>query len=265
LFLQEFDFAGLRFDKAVRQLVTHLKMPEKMVKVEKIMETFVKRFIKCNPKTEGQPETLVKVGCSIIQLNSDIHTRSGAKTQAKKLTEKDFLSQSTDGKLLKTVYKSVKKKPLVTEVDHCSQVQLLASSLAGSAHAQLAAPHRRLVCLCSLYQVRNINTASEAEARSHPRVAWLFNDLLVIVKQTGKSGAAVHKETIPLLGLEVRLFKAGLYRCGVQIVRKRDREILVSLSLDTEQDQYKFVMDLQESIFEMEAMHRAAREANMIK
>merc|ERR1719232_319589 len=273
LFLQEFDFAGLRFDKAVRKLVTHLKMPEKRDKVEKIMETFVKRFVKCNPgvKSDGQPESLVKVGCSIIQLNNDIHTRSGAAKTGKKLTEKDFLSQSSancqelDSKLLKTVYKSVKKKPLVTEADHVAQVQLLAASLAGPAHAQLAAPHRRLVCLCSLYQVRNINTASEAEARSHPRVAWLFNDLLVIVKQTGKAGSAVHKETIPLLGLEVRLFKAGLYRFGVQIVRKRDREIMVSLSLDTEQDQYKFVMVLQESIFEMEAMHRAAREANMIK
>merc|ERR1719232_2267553 len=59
LFLQEFDFAGLRFDKAVRKLVTHLKMPEKRDKVEKIMETFVKRFVKCNPgvKSDGQPES----------------------------------------------------------------------------------------------------------------------------------------------------------------------------------------------------------------
>ena len=269
LFLQEFDFTGLRFDKAVRKFLTYIKVPEQSDKVEKIMETFVKRFIKCNPgiKNEGQ-ESLVKVGCSIIQLNTDIHTKSGAKT-GKRLTEKDFLSQShcqeLDGKLLKTVYKSVKKKPLVSEVDHVSQVELLAASLAGPAPPQLAAPHRRLVCLCSLFQVRNINTDSEAEARSHPRVAWLFNDLLVIVKQTGKTGAACHKENIPLLGLEVRLFKAGLHKCGVQIVRKRDREIMVSLSLDTEQDQYKFVMDLQESIFEMESMHRAAKEANMIK
>ena len=170
----------------------------------------------------------------------------------------------TDQKLLKTVYKSIKKKPLISEMDHVNQTELLQQTLVGPSAPHLAAPHRRLVCLCSLYQVKNINTDSEAEAKSHPRVIWLFNDLLVIVKQSGKS-SYVYKESIPLLGLEVSLFKAGAYRFGVQIVRKKDREILLSLSLDTEQDQYKFVMDLQESIFEMESMHRAAREANMIK
>ena len=268
LFVQEFDFSGLRLDKAIRKLLEFVKMPESMDKVEKIMEVFVKRFIKCNPshgvKTDSQ-DGLVKMASSIISLNSDLH----AKKSTKKVTEKDFLTKSTfgsemDQKLLKTVYKSIKKKPLISEMDHVNQTELLQQTLVGPSAPHLAAPHRRLVCLCSLFQVKNINTDSEAEARSHPRVIWLFNDLLVIVKQSGKS-SYVYKESIPLLGLEVSLFKAGAYRFGVQIVRKKDREILLSLSLDTEQDQYKFVMDLQESIFEMESMHRAAREANMIK
>ena len=271
LFVQEFDFTGLRFDKAVRKLMTCVKMPENPDKIEKIIEAFVKRFVKCNSSScnkSENTESLITLGCSIIQLNSDIHVRNSSMKAAKKLTEKDFLSKvnlhDMDQKLLKNVYKSVKKKPLVTDPDHVYNTEVLQQSLLGPSIPHLAAPHRRLVCLCSLYVVKNINTDSDSEARSHPRVAWLFNDLLVIVKQSGK-GSHVHKENFPLLGLEVSLFKAGAYRYGVQITRKRDREILVTLSMDTEQDQYKFVMDLQESIFEMESMHRAAREANMIK
>merc|ERR1712130_871346 len=272
LFVQEFDFTGLRFDKAVRKLMTCVKMPENPDKIEKIIEAFVKRFVKCNSSSGAKSENtenLITLGCSIIQLNSDIHVRNSSMKAAKKLTEKDFLTKvnlhDMDQKLLKNIYKSVKKKPLMSEADHVDDTEILQQSLLGPSIPNLAAPHRRLVCLCSLYVVKNINTESETEARSHPRVAWLFNDLLVIVKQSGKGGSHVHKENFPLLGLEVSLFKAGAYRYGVQIIRKRDREILVTLSMDTEQDQYKFVMDLQESIFEMESMHRAAREANMIK
>ena len=268
LLLQEFDFSSLRFDKALRKLVTYVKMPDNQDKVEKIMEAFAKRFLKCNSSFSNKSDTqdsLVSLACAIVHLNNDFHCK---KSGARKVSEKEFLTLASnviDQKTLKTIYKSVKKKPLISEPDHVTQTELLQQSLLGPAAPNLAAPHRRLVCLCSLYQVKNINTESAAEARSHPRVAWLFNDLLVIVKQSGKAGSNVYKENIPLLGLEVSLFKAGAYRFGVQIVRKKDRETLVTLSLDTEQDQYKFVMDLQESIFEMESMHRAAREANMIK
>ena len=248
-------------------------MPAQADRVEKIMETFVKRFIKCNPGSgaAGGPDTLVTLAAAIVQLSRELHPGPGKQRPARKVSEKDFVSrvscgaaEAVDPRLSKAVYKSVKKRPVTSEPDHVSQAAALEASLATPAPATLAAPHRRLVCLCRVYTVRNINTESEAEARSRPRTAWLFNDLLVLVKASGK-GASVYKESFPLLGLEVSLFRAGAHRFGVQVVRKKGREILVSLSLDTEQDQYKFVMDLQESVFEMEAMHRAAREANMAK
>ena len=68
LFVQEFDFAGLRFDKAVRKLLTFIKVPGNPDRVEKIMEAFVKRFVKCNNSQAGRTEGLVVLACSIIQL-----------------------------------------------------------------------------------------------------------------------------------------------------------------------------------------------------
>ena len=265
LFVQEFDFSGLRIDKAIRKLLTYIKVPSNTDKVEKIMEVFVKRFVKCNScqfsKTESHdsPVRLVVLACSIVELNKHCHTHI---KNNKKISEKDFQNSLSEHelerKLLKSVYKSVKKKCLSSEEDHVTQTSLLQQSLLPSSAPDLTAPHRRLVCLCSLMQLKD-------EMKGHPRVVWLFNDLLVIVKPTGKGGLHIYKENIPLLGMEVSLFKSGAYQFGVEVVRKRDKEVMATLCLESEQDQYKLVMDLQESIFEMEAMHRAARQANIIK
>ena len=266
LFVQEFDFTGLRIDKAIRKLLTFIKIPSSPDRVEKIMAAFVKRFLKCNPGQAGKAgsqESLVMVACSIVTLNKEVHTNN------KKISEKEFLSSvcrpELDSKMVRSVYKSVKKKAVVSEGDHVDQTMLLQQSLLPSSAPHLAATHRRLVCLCSLFQVKSINTESESEVKAHPRVVWLFNDLLVIVKPAGKGGSNIYKENITLLGMEVSLFKSGACHYGLELVRKRDKEVMVTLCLETEQDQYKLVMDLQESIFEMETMHRAAREANMIK
>ena len=260
LFVQEFDFSGLRIDKAIRKLVTYIKVPGNHDRVEKIMEAFVKRYVKCNPGQLGKTESLdrlVVTACSIVKLNIELHSKNN-----KKISEKDFLSSlsrhEVDSKLLKNVYKSVKKKCLESEEDHVSQTAQLQQSLLPSSAPDLAAPHRRLVCLCSLLQLKS-------EMKGHPRVVWLFNDILVIVKPTGKGGLNIYKENIPLLGMEVSLFKSGSYKYGVELVRKSSKEVMATLCLETEQDQYKLVMDLQESIFEMETMRRAAQEANMIK
>ena len=266
LFVQEFDFAGLRIDKAIRKLLTFVKIPSSPDRVEKIMAAFVKRFVKCNPGQAGKAgsqENLVVVACAIVALNKEIHTNN------KKISEKEFVSSvcrpEAESKVLRSVYRSVKKKAVVSEGDHVTQTSVLQQSLLPSSAPHLAASHRRLVCLCSLFQVKSINTESESEVKAHPRVVWLFNDLLVIVKPTGKGGSNIYKENITLLGMEVSLFKSGACHYGLELVRKRDKEVMATFCLETEQDQYKLVMDLQESIFEMETMHRAAREANMIK
>merc|ERR1712117_383380 len=120
-------------------------MPENTDKVEKIMEAFVKRFVKCNTSSIYSQEDLVNLSSSIIHLNSDIHGKNFVKP-TKKVSEKEFLTKAScqDQKLLKTVYKSVKKKPLVSEPDHVNQTELLQQSLTGPSIPHLAAPHRRL-------------------------------------------------------------------------------------------------------------------------
>jgi len=46
----------------------------------------------------------------------------------------------------------------------------------------------------------------------------------------------------------------------IQIVRKSTGCVLLTLNAGSEHDRYKFVMDLQESIFEMNQMEQAIQE-----
>ena len=119
----------------------------------------------------------------------------------------------------------------------------------------------------------DINTKKEAEAHAHARDIWLFNDMLIVTKiVAGRTSSATrggpmyaYRDSFSLRGTEVTLFHTPVYKYGVQISRKGDGAVLATLNAASEQDRYKFVMDLQESIFEMDVMERAIRDANMIK
>jgi len=276
VFMEEFDFSGQRIDKALRQLLDYVKVPGEAQKIEKIMEVFGKRYNKCNPsfasKLKSQ-DSVVTLAFATMLLNSDLHLQN---TKAeKKMFEKEFMSKlkladdghDFDHKLLKSVYKGIKKNPFGSGLDHVAHTNLLQANLTGRA-PQLAESHRRLVCLCRLAEVLDINSKKEIESNNHPRDIWLFNDLMVITKSVGKSNGNpvyAYRESFPLRGMEVTLFHTPVFKYGIQVTRKSDSAVLTTLNADSEQDRYKFVMDLQESIFEMDLMERAFREANLIQ
>ena len=275
-FLEKFDFTGLRVDKALRKFLNAVQVPGEAQKIEKMMEVFGKRFLKCNPSFSNKlksGESIVTLSFAVMLLNTDLHTPN--LKPDKKMLEKDFMNNlkgadagaDFDSKLLKAIYKGIKKQEFESGVDHVTQTQLLRTRITGKAPG-LSEPHRRLVCLCRLAEVADINTKKEAEASSHYRDIWLFNDMMLVTKMAGKNGSGPvysYRDSFHLTGLEVTLFHTPVYRYGIQISRKGDSAVLSTLNAASEQDRYKFVMDLQESIFEMDMMGRALRDANIIK
>ena len=206
-------------------------------------------------------------------LNTDLHTPN-LKSE-KKMQVQDFVNNLSgvdggrdfDHKLLKQIYKGIKKQEFVSAVDHVVQVQALQNSIVNNQGKplQLSNEHlRRLVCLCRLYEVLNINVKKDPNPGSHQRDLFLFNDLLIVTKPSPKSTKNqpiyAQRESIPLKGLEVTLFHTPVYSYGIQISRKSDNTVLVTLNAGSEHDRYKFVMDLQESIFEMDQMETAATD-----
>merc|ERR1712107_140597 len=109
------------------------KSPEAQ-KIEKIMEVFGKRFLKCNPNFASKlksGDSVVTLACAVMLLNTDLHTPN--LKPDKKMLEKDFMTnlkgadggQDFDQKLLKSVYKGIKKQEFQSGVDHVTPTQLL--------------------------------------------------------------------------------------------------------------------------------------------
>ena len=113
VFMEEFSFTSMRVDKALRQLLTYVKVPSEPEKIEKIMEVFGKRYNKCNPGFASKlqnSDSVLTLAFATMLLNTDIH-----KTD-KKMSEKEFVNslkgadekRDFDKALLKSIYKGVK-------------------------------------------------------------------------------------------------------------------------------------------------------------
>ena len=137
-FMQEFNFAGQRIDKSLRKFLKKVRVPGEAQKIEKIMEIFGKRYAKCNPNFVSKlksPDSIVTLAFAIILLNTDLHTPN-LKSE-KKMQVGDFINNlhgvdaecDFDPKLLKQIYKGIKKQEFVTGIDHVVQVQELQASI----------------------------------------------------------------------------------------------------------------------------------------
>ena len=88
---------------------------------------------------------------------------------------------------------------------------------------------------------------------------------MVVTKQVAESKSASppsysYRDSFNLKGLEVTLFHTPVFDFGIQIMRKSTGCVLLTLNAGSEHDRYKFVLDLQESIFEMNQMEQAIAE-----
>ena len=113
-FMDLMDFTGMRIDKGLRKLLYVVRVPGEAQKIERIMEVFAKRYAKCNPgvKLKSQ-DSLVGLSFAVMLLNTDLHTKSVK--DERKMTVADFIRNlesvdNFDQKLLKSIYKSIKKQ-----------------------------------------------------------------------------------------------------------------------------------------------------------
>lgn len=123
----------------------------------------------------------------------------------------------------------------------------------------LCLPHRRLVCYCRLYEIRDVNR--KEKVGQHQRDVFLFNDLLLITKTTNRSrnnqlAEYQYRSSTPLDGLQVNIFAKGFYAHGIRISRRVDQKCIALFNARNELDQKRFVEDLCESIAEMDEMEQ---------
>jgi hypothetical protein len=121
----------------------------------------------------------------------------------------------------------------------------------------LIAPHRRLVCYCRLYEIYDLSKRERLTA--HQREVFLFNDLLIITKISGKKRQQLQyqfRQAFRLSGMNLYLFETTHYQYGIRLVRKPDvnQTNLITFNARNEHDRTKFCEDLKEAIMEMDEM-----------
>ncbi len=258
-FMQGVDFSGLRVDKALRRLLRCLRVPGEAQKIERLTEEFGRRYAECNRTFNAS--SCASLAFALLMLNTDLHSQALPK-ERRRMTAEDFVSNLAgagadfDVKLLRSIYKSISRREFSSCADHVLQTRIIEQRVVfdGKHNQQrLSEPHRRLVCLCRLYQVADVELAS-GDGLDHPRDVFLFNDLLLVTKQQQNKNYSF-KCSLALRGLEVSLFHTSVFAHGIQL--SKNGKSVLTLNARSEHDRYKFVMDLQESILEMEWTERA--------
>ncbi|CAF0954222.1 unnamed protein product [Adineta ricciae] len=166
-----------------------------------------------------------------------------------------------DVNYLTGIYERIRADEFCPDHDHVSQVLKFEQGLVGK-KPTLTAPHRRLVCYCRLYEIYDVTKREKLTA--HQREVYLFNDLLVISKLSGKKHQQF-RQAYCLSGMNVYLFQTSYHQYGIRLVRKSDtNEInLIVFNARNEHDRSKFCDDLKEAILEMNEMDGLSRQAEL--
>eukprot|EP00898_Chlorokybus_atmophyticus_P005745 jgi/Chlat1/6171/Chrsp41S05714 len=72
-YVASIPFAGLRFDEAIRKLLSGFRLPGEAQKIDRIMEKFAEQFCKDNPEVFKSADAAYTLAYSAIILNTDAH------------------------------------------------------------------------------------------------------------------------------------------------------------------------------------------------
>nr|XP_027200052.1 probable serine/threonine-protein kinase DDB_G0267686 [Dermatophagoides pteronyssinus] len=263
-FIAEINLNGLIVDEALRSFQMNFRFPGEAQKIERLVESFADRYKECNPNDVLSRDSIFILAFAIIMLNTDLHKPTNIKHR---MTQEQWLSNlkgvfsegDLSSQFLLGIYKRIKKQELQTGPDHVTQVLKVQSTIVGKDVPNLCLPHRRLVCYCRLYEIRDVNR--KEKVGQHQRDVFLFNDLLLITKTTNRSrnnqlAEYQYRSSTSLDGLQVNIFGKGFYAHGIRISRRVDQKCLALFNARNELDQRRFVEDLRESIAEMDEMEQ---------
>eukprot|EP00698_Gefionella_okellyi_P001309 TRINITY_DN1124_c0_g1_i1.p1 TRINITY_DN1124_c0_g1~~TRINITY_DN1124_c0_g1_i1.p1 ORF type:complete len:2131 (+),score=596.94 TRINITY_DN1124_c0_g1_i1:296-6394(+) len=73
-FVKHFNFTTAVLDEALRDFLQSFRLPGEAQMIDRVMETFAKRFNECNTGVFSDPDTAYVLAFSIIMLNTDAHS-----------------------------------------------------------------------------------------------------------------------------------------------------------------------------------------------
>lgn len=86
-YVDDLDFSGMDFDKAIRSFLSGFRLPGEAQKIDRLMEKFAERYVRCNPDAFKSADVAYVLAYSVIMLNTDAHNPM----VKKKMSKEDFL------------------------------------------------------------------------------------------------------------------------------------------------------------------------------
>lgn len=72
-YVDAMQFEGLEFDLAIRAFLQGFRLPGEAQKIDRLMEKFAERYVKCNAGSFKSADVAYVLAYSVIMLNTDAH------------------------------------------------------------------------------------------------------------------------------------------------------------------------------------------------
>ncbi|KAG5726117.1 PH and SEC7 domain-containing protein C26F1.01 [Termitomyces sp. T112] len=90
VYIREFDFVGDPLDVALRKLLMDVGLPRETQQIDRVIETFAKRYLQCNPSLFSSDDHPYILAFSLIMLHTDAFNKSNKR----KMSKTDYLKNT---------------------------------------------------------------------------------------------------------------------------------------------------------------------------
>ncbi|RDD47245.1 IQ motif and SEC7 domain-containing protein 1 [Trichoplax sp. H2] len=266
------DFTKITVDEALRRMLKTFLLPGEAQKIEKIMQVFAHRYCECNEDCPFSEDTMFILSFSMIMLNTDLHNPN-IKNE-RRMKEQDFIRNNrgiNDGndlpdQFLAGIYHRIKQNPFQSGVDHTTKVRNIENSINGKC-PELSLPHRQLIHIASFCVV---DPNKKEKPGLHPRIVFLFNDMILLTKMQIKKGRQSAPLKVPTVGGSTYNYKSHYtlweailsydrfldYKFPLQLYKQLDSKIVLTLNASNESERRNFVKNLKLALCEVEAVEK---------
>ncbi|KAG5518338.1 hypothetical protein PMAC_003135 [Pneumocystis sp. 'macacae'] len=120
VYMNQFDWTGVDILTALRRLCSKLIMKAETQQMDRILESFSKRWYECNSSSKFTPDIVHPIAYSLLLLNTDLHVAD--LTQGQKMTKNQFVQNT-----LSTIFSSYPRSKL--NISQFSGLSLMDSSI----------------------------------------------------------------------------------------------------------------------------------------
>ncbi|KAI9188805.1 hypothetical protein H9P43_000227 [Blastocladiella emersonii ATCC 22665] len=172
-YITSLDFVGHEFDQALRNLLTHFRLPGEAQKIDRILDQFGETYHAHNPGVFRDPATALVLAFSLIMLNTDAHNPAVKKKMS--VVEFQRNNRGIDAgsdlpvSFLRRLYFEITCHEIRMNGDHGAKTAALIKQMIG-------AERIRTQFMAEFFAFKIIKRAK------HERKVFLFADCLVLTK-----------------------------------------------------------------------------------